>query len=184
MNDEQAAANIEAVLFAFGKPMSRVELSDSIGADVETIERAIEILQTRSHSGGIILVDDGTNIELRTAPTAAEMIERIRTKDLSGDIGKAGLEVLAAILYRGPVTRSEIDFMRGVNSSQVVRTLLQRGLIRKAQRGAEGRASKLEPTTELLAEMGISKLSEVPEYEQVREKLSVLEAAYRQTEQA
>lgn len=119
MND--LAAQIEALLFALGKPQSRSDIAQMLDCSAADVDEAVQSL--RQGSRGVVLVDDGTTLELRVAPAATQLVERIRKQDYSRDIGRAGLEVLAAILYRGPLSRSEIDFIRGVNSSQTIRTL-------------------------------------------------------------
>jgi segregation and condensation protein B len=191
MNDQdlqQLTQKIEAILFTFGRPTSRVELIKRLAKSAEEIEEGITALKLRL-TGGIMLVDDGHNVELRTAPGASELIEQMQRDENSRDIGKAGLEALAAILYRGPLTRAEIDFIRGVNSSQTLRTLTMRGLIRKVENPKEralpdGRRGSFlyEPTTELLAHLGLSTQSHLPEYEATRDKLQQLEDAYRAKE--
>jgi len=130
----------------------------------------------------MVVVDDGRMVELRTAPEAAALIESIQKEESSRDIGKAGLEALAAILYRGPLTRAEIDFIRGVNSSQTLRTLLMRGLIRRVDNPKDERSFLYEPTTELYSYLGIATKNALPKYEETRAKLTSLEEAYRTKE--
>lgn len=179
MNNE-LSNNIEALLFAFG-PMTRAALAKKLAVSEEEVAQAVAGLTARL-TFGIALVDDGHMLELRTAPAAAALIEQVQKDENSRDIGKAGLEALAAILYRGPLTRAEIDFIRGVNSSQTLRTLTQRGLVRRVENPKDERSFLYEPTTELLAYLGLAARSHVPEYESVRTKLEELEAAYRAKE--
>ena len=172
---------IEALLFALGRPLARAELQKLLGAAPEDIEAALAEGAARAGRGTVV-ADDGAQVELRAAPEAAQMIEGIRREEHSRDIGKAGLEVLAAVMYRGPLTRSEIDFIRGVNSSQTLRTLATRGLVRKVQNPRDSRSFLFEATTELLATLGVPRAQDLPEYAAVREKLTALEDAYRQKE--
>lgn len=185
MNDQQQtlANNIEALLFAFGRPTSRYELAKKLGATDSEVEEGLVALRERL-TGGITLVDDGHNVELRTAAAVAELVERVQKEEYTREVGRAGLEALAAILYRGPLTRAEIDFIRGVNSSQTLRTLTMRGLVRKVQNPKDERSFLYEPTVELFASLGITSKQELPEYSATREKLSELEAAYRAKEEA
>lgn len=175
------AVQIEALLFALGRPLSRAELAKQLGASVEDIAAALADSQP---GRGVVLVDDGSLVELRAAPEAAELIEKIRRDEYAREVGKAGQEVLAAVIYRGPLTRSEIDFIRGVNSSQTLRTLTMRGLVRKIQNPKDSRSFLYESTTELLATLGVSRAQDLPEYTEVRDKLAKLEEAYRQRESA
>ncbi len=176
MND--LAVHIEALLFALGKPQSRSDIAQMLDCSAADVDEAVQSL--RQGSRGVVLVDDGTTLELRVAPAATQLVERIRKQDYSRDIGRAGLEVLAAILYRGPLSRSEIDFIRGVNSSQTVRTLLMRGLIQKTAGTKNTRSGFVyEATTETLATLGITHMNDLPDYQAVQSKLTALEAAYR-----
>lgn len=181
MNDQELHAHIEGLLFALGKPLSRAELIKLLGVEAVQLESALDHL--RNEQGrGIVLVDDGTTVELRTAPMVATLIERVRREEQGRDIGRAGLEVLAAIMYRGPLSRSDIDFIRGVNSSQTIRTLTTRGLIRRVQN--EKGSFQYEATTETLAEMGATHVRDLPAYDATRVKLSELEEAYRGAQKA
>lgn len=173
----ELATLVQALLFALGRPLSRKELSQKLSARPEALEEALNELA--AVQGGIALIDDGSEVELRTAPSAAKLIERTRKEEYARELGRAGAEALAAILYRGPLTRSEIDFIRGVNSSQTLRTLTMRGLVRKIPNPKDERSFLYEPTTELLAHLGVSRAEELPEYKEVREKLNTLEQAYR-----
>lgn len=171
--------NIESLLFALGRPLSRTELAKMIGVTTDEIEQALAAIQGRNETAGIVLVDDGTIVELRAAPESAELIEKVRKEEYAREIGKAGLEALAAIIYRGPVSRSDIDFIRGVNSSQTIRTLLMRGLVRKIPNPRDERSFLYEATTELLSQLGATHNRDLPEYDTVKEKLNALEASYK-----
>ncbi len=170
-------SQIEALLFALGRPLNRAELQKMLDAAPADIENALQTLAGRQ--GGVTLVDDGVEVELRVDTQNSALIEKIRKDEYSRDIGKAGLEALSAVLYRGPLTRSEIDFIRGVNSSQTLRTLTLRGLVRKVPNPKDERSFLYEPTTELLAQLGTSRQQDLPDYADVRQKLQQLEEAYR-----
>jgi segregation and condensation protein B len=180
MND-QLQNQIEGLLFVLGRPVSYVELANMLNTSVETVTEALIFIRDANQSGyrGIVLVDDGRNVELRASQDAAAVIERIRRDEYSRDIGKAGLETLATVMYRGPLSRSEIDFIRGVNSSQTLRTLLMRGLVRRIPNPRDERSFLYEATTELLAQLGVSDLRDLPDYAEVKEKLTALEESYR-----
>lgn len=185
MNEPQtsheAASRIEALLFALGRPVSKLELAKKLLCKDDELEAGLIELSERL-TGGIVLLNDGVQIELRTSAGASALIEQIQKEEYSRDIGKAGLEALAAILYRGPLTRAEVDFIRGVNSTQTLRTLTMRGLVRKVPNPKDERSFLYEPTTELFAELGVHSKTELPEYDSTRAKLEQLESAYRQKE--
>jgi len=183
MNNGELALQVEALLFALGRPLSRKELVGMLGVEADELDSAIATLVESLKDRGIVCVDDGKEVELRVSGKAASRIEEIRKEEFSREIGRAGAETLAAILYRGPLTRSEIDFIRGVNSSQTVRTLLMRGFIRKVPNPRDERSFLYEATTELLSEIGAQHQDELPEYASVRQKLNDLEAAYKAKDQ-
>ena len=149
-----------------------------LGVSQDAIESGLKTLAQRK--AGVSLVDDGIEVELRIDAQNSALIEKVRKEEYNRDIGKAGLEALSAVLYRGPLTRSEIDFIRGVNSSQTLRTLTLRGLVRKIPNPKDERSFLYEPTTELLAQLGVSRMQDLPDYAQVRQKLQQLEEAYLQ----
>jgi segregation and condensation protein B len=179
MNNETLAIQIEGLLFALGRPLSHAELAKMTDMDMQAITQALLAIHDRTEKRGVVLVDDGTMVELRAAPEAAALIEKVRTEEYSREIGKAGLEALAAILYKGPLSRSDIDFIRGVNSSQTIRTLLMRGLVRKVPNPRDERSFLYEATTELLAQLGATHSRDLPEYDEMREKLDALEESYK-----
>jgi segregation and condensation protein B len=183
MNERDLGIHIEGLLFSLGRPVSHVELAKMLGTDPQAIADAISALKN-SPASGIVLVDDGKMVELRANPAVASVIEQIRRDEYSRDIGKAGLETLAAIIYRGPLSRSEVDFIRGVNSSQTIRTLLMRGLVRRVPNPRDERSFLYEATTELLAHMGVTDVGDMPEYREVKDKLAALEESYRHAAEA
>lgn len=181
--NNQLQEHIEALLFTLGT-LSRKELMHKLAASSEELEAALSAIATARQGSGIVLVDDGNLLELRSSAGTSELIEKVRKEEYAQGIGRAGLEALAAVLYRGPLTRSEIDFIRGVNSSQTLRTLTMRGLVRRVTNPKDERSFLYEPSTEALSHVGVSRLSELPEYDAIRQKLQELEQAYRAKEQA
>lgn len=179
MNEQDLVMHIEALLFTRGGSVAKKDLAKTLGVTPEEIASAVLALNNQSRGRGIVMVDDGSQVELRTAPGVSQKIDELRKEEFSRDIGRAGLEVLAAILYRGPLTRAEIDFIRGVNSSQTVRTLLMRGFVRKVPNPKDERSFLYEPTTDILGHLGVVSMHDLPEYEVVRAKLTELEEAYR-----
>lgn len=179
MHTEELQSHIEALLFTLG-PMAKKELRRMLPVSDEELATALIALHERK--GGIVLVDDGSTVELRTAPDSSAMLEKVRKEEYAQGVGRAGMEALAAILYRGPLTRSEIDFIRGVNSAQTLRTLAMRGLVRKVPNPKDERSFLYEATTETLAHLGADRVSDLPDYASIRQKLAELEEAYRAKE--
>jgi segregation and condensation protein B len=103
-------------------------------------------------------------------------------EELTRDLGKAGLETLSIILYQGPISRANIDYIRGVNSQFIVRNLLIRGLIDRVENPKDARSYIYKTTIDLLSHLGISKIEELPEYEQVRKDIDSYATNQQQTD--
>lgn len=163
------STQIEAILFFKAEPMKIGKLALALKAKEEDVVSALTELEAALANRGIALVRNGDEVELRTAPSVSGIIEALTKEELSRDLGKAGLETIAIILYKGAAKRSDIDYIRGVNSSFIIRNLLIRGLIERSADG--GRGYLYKPTTDLLAYMGVSKLEDLPEFQAVKSEL-------------
>ncbi len=174
MNLEQ---QIEAVLFWKGEAVTIAWLAKSLGVSAEEIAAGLSALEASLGERGIRLVRFEDEVALTTAPKASELIEKLTREELSRDLGKAGLETLSIILYRGPIARRDIDYIRGVNSQFVVRNLLVRGLVERVPNPKDERSFLYKPTMDLLQHLGLEKLEMLPEFEKVRAEIEAWNAA-------
>ncbi len=159
------SAQIETLLFFKGEPVKIGFLTSTLKITEDEVRSGILTLENSLSSRGIILMRNGDEVMLATAPAMSATIETLIKEEISKDLGKAGLETLAIVLYRGPVARSEVNYIRGVNSNYILRSLLVRGLIEKVEGSA--RSTIYRPTFELLSYMGVSKIEDLPEYDSV-----------------
>lgn len=171
MDTTTIARKIEALLFVAGEPLSYARLRDILQVDMNQLEAGLTELGSRL-TQGIRLVRAEKVVGLATAPEEADYVTVLLKDPGEKDIGQAGLEVLAIILYEGSCSKASIDYIRGVNSSSTIRTLLYRGLI---ERIVSGREVTYVPTAELLAHLGSSERGSLPEFERLSKEL----AAYR-----
>lgn len=155
---------IESVLFFKNEPVSIKKLAAMLEKSTQEIEEALQALALHYADRGIRLVRSDDEVVFRTAPEASDLIATITKEELTRDLGKAGLEVLSIILYKSPVSRREIDYIRGVNSHFILRNLLIRGLIEKTEAKEGERSFTYKPTFELLSYLGMSTITELPEY--------------------
>jgi segregation and condensation protein B len=167
------SAVIEGVLLAAGEPVKLSELATAAGITKPEVAKAIEAYQEQSDRG-LTIVTDGKTAQLVTAPQVAPQVARFTQAELRGNLSPSALETLAIIAYRGPVTRPEIETVRGVSTSAPLRTLAIRGLIREAGRRQDpGRPILYETSLELLKHLGITSTSELPKPpEQTEQKLA------------
>lgn len=158
---------LEAILFAAGEPLERKEVAKLLGISESQLQAVVEALAARLSASGLALIQTEHTLDLRTAPDAATFVKKLRESELSRDLGKAGLETLAVIAYHGGASRSEIDWVRGVNSSTSVRTLMLRGLIEGREDDKDHRRTRYVMTTEALAHLGVSRVEDLPRYSEL-----------------
>ncbi len=160
-------SRLETALFAVGAPLSTDRLAKTLDTDIATIDLALEELQTRYQmpESGLMLIRLGNKIQLGTRGENILVIEHLREAELQESLSRASLETLAVIAYRGPVTRADIDAIRGVNSSFTLRHLLIRGLIEREGNPLDARGYIYRPTFDFLKILGIGKITDLPEYE-------------------
>lgn len=168
--------NIHALLFAEGGALTYRSLARSLDVSEEEIAGSLDTLAQRLENTGIGLVRSDTEVSLAIIPEARAIIEKNIREDESRNIGEAGLEILAILLYEGPATRAQIDYVRGVNSSSTIRTLLTRGLIERTGNPEDGREYLYRATTDLLAHLGVSNKESLPEYGTISTELSTFKA--------
>lgn len=158
------SAQLEALLFTAGEPLSRKRLVALLGAPVEDIADALAELAATLEGRGLALIRSDDEVELRTTAEAAPLVQSLRESELSRDLGKASLETLALILYKGGATRGEIDWVRGVNSTAAIRALLLRGLIERSEDATDKRRARYTATIDALAHLGVSSVDQLPRF--------------------
>jgi len=172
MNKElNLESKIEALLFFKGEAITLKKIGEIFNVNQEEIENALSNLISSKENTGLKIIRNGDEITLGTDPKASIFLEEMRKEELTKDLSKATLETLSIIFYRNSVSRSEIDYIRGVNSSFILRNLLIRGLIQKSLDKNDSRRYIYEPTLESLEFMGITNINELPNYNEVNEKL-------------
>ncbi len=159
---------IEAILYTSGEPVKRSSLVKHVGCSNNELEDAISELKERKENDGVVVFDDGTSISLRTNPEIEDSIEELRKKDIERPLSRAARETLSVIAYIGPVTKHDLDFLRGVNTQFILRRLLMRGLVRELKDGSK---REFSITDEFLAHMKITEVSQLSDYSDIRQKL-------------
>jgi len=181
MNLEQ---KIEAILFWKGEPMTRKKLSEILGLGQIEINEGIEKLKENLINRGVVLVEKpastrgdsstrgGENeLTLGTSPEISELIENLQKEELNKELSKASLETLSVLLYKNGTTRAEIDYIRGVNSSFILRALSVRGLVEKHVDPKDNRRFIYKPSLNLLFFMGIKSIEELPEFNEINKTI-------------
>jgi len=164
---------IEAILFWKGEPISRKKLSEILKVEDAEIDESILKLKENLKERGIVLVEKDNEVMLGTAPELSELFENLQKEELNKDLSKSTLETLSIVLYKNGVSRSEIDYIRGVNSSFTLRALSIRGLVEKITDPKDSRRYIYKPSFELLSYMGVKSVEELPDYGEVSNSINV-----------
>ncbi len=154
---------VESILFAAGEPVQFSDLTAVTGLARKEIKETLAALQERYADRGIRVVIGEKEAQFVTAPEAVDVVGTFLKQELRGRLSKGALETLAIVAYRGPVTRPEVESIRGVQSAAPVRTLAIRGLIAEVGRKQEpGRPILYDTTIELLKHLGLGSKDELP----------------------
>ncbi len=184
MNASELSKRAEAFLFSEGGSLTLRKLAHLLETKEAELREALKTLSTRLEGSGLTLIRTDTEISLGVAPEVSSAVISAYERELGKEIGDAGLEVLSIVLYRGPSTRTEIDYIRGVNTSSTIRTLLARGLLERVGNPEDGREYLYRPTVELLAHVGVRNTQELPDHATIAGELAAFESAERGTEKA
>ena len=164
---------LEAILFYKNEPLTIKELAKLTEKDEKEIREALKNLSKSLEGRGICLIQTEKEVSLATAPEMKELIEKIARDEMSSEIGRAGLETLSIILYKGPISRKEIDYIRGVNSTFILRNLSIRGLVEKEPDPQDQRIYRYKAALPLLAHLGLKNVEELPEFANLKEKVHI-----------
>jgi segregation and condensation protein B len=160
-------ASLEAILFVAPGPVTVEQIATALDISPQEVQKGLELLEDTYRNN---LQDHGLSLQhlhgryqLTTAPQAAFVIERFLGIEANARLSRAALETLAIIAYKQPITRPQIDAIRGVNSDGVIKSMLSKGLIQEAGRAdAPGRPILYITTGEFMQYFGIKTLDELP----------------------
>lgn len=173
--EKQLGKEIEALLFYAAEPLSIDYLAKLLEIKKEEVYVGLKSLEQSVENRGIFLIEHNNEVSLVTSPEVSEIIEKMVQDEHNRDLGKASLETLAIVSYKGPVSRKEIEYIRGVNSQFAIRNLLLRGLIERKNKEGDERVILYNITLEALMHLGLKNIEELPEYEQINTKLEIKE---------
>ena len=177
---DKLSSQTHALLFAEGGALTFQSLAKALGCSDADLRSALDILARKLEGSGLTLVQSDTEAVLAISIDAKNVVMKKAAEEYERDIGEAGLEILAILLYEGPSTRASIDYIRGVNSSSTIRNLLMRGLVERSGNPLDGREFIYRPTTDLMAHLGATNRENLPEYATIAPEL----AAFKNSQEA
>ena len=157
------SAQLEAILFVAAEPVTTAQLAAALDVAPSVVERGLHELDAAFATRGLRLQRHAGRVQLTTASQLAELIERFLGLEATTHLSRAALETLAIIAYQQPVTRPQIDAIRGVNSDSMLKSLLHKGLILESGRAdGPGRPILYSTAPEFLQHFGLNSILEMP----------------------
>jgi segregation and condensation protein B len=161
-------SQLESLLFVSLKPLGAKELAVSTGVKVSDAEKALQELADDYQNGdrGLALIDNNGRYQITTAAANAALVQKVLQSEMSGELSQPSLEALTIIAYRGPIAKLELDRIRGVNCSLIIRNLLLRGLIEEKFDKQKGEYF-YTVTHDFIRFLGLNNLAGLPDYERL-----------------
>ena len=156
------AQRLEALLFLAGEAVSRAELMRLADLTAEQLAQLLDELAAGLAGHGLALVNTTEHVQLTTAPAVSGFLKQYVAAE-GEELSAAATETLTLVAYRGPITRPQLDAIRGVDSRRMLRQLLARGLVHKVS--GTGRVPQYAVTSELLQQLGVTNVAELPQYD-------------------
>lgn len=174
---KSSRASLEALLFIHGEPLTYKKIQSVLGIEKEELESLIAELKTdlETDTRGLQLVSDREKIQLATKPEFNGILESFMKEEISEDLSPASLEALSIIAYLGPISRARLEYLRGVNSIVILRSLMIRGLVERFPDPEHPASFLYRGTFDLMKHLGIKEGSELPDFEKFQELLKVFD---------
>ena len=165
MEQDKIKSIVESVLFVSGEPVKIARLVKITGASKPEVENAIMMLQTEYAGRGLALVRKEDEVQLATNPENAEYVDDLVKSEIQENLSKAALEVLSIVAYRGPISRIDVEAIRGVNCTFTLRTLLMRGLLERVENPKDNRSFLYKISFDFLKKLGVDDVGKLPDFE-------------------
>lgn len=163
-------SQVESLLFVSLKPLSLKELAAATNAKSKDLEEALEQLIADYSQGerGLAIIKNNNQYQLTTAADNASLVQEFLKDETSGELSQPSLEALTIIAYRGPISKLELEKIRGVNCSLIIRNLLLRGLVEERFEKAKNE-NYYTVTHDFVRLLGLGSVSELPDYEKLNQ---------------
>lgn len=167
MDQEKLKSIVESLLFVSGEPVSITKIAKITEVSAEEVENCVNLLQAEYAGAkrGIVIIRKEKEVQMATDPENASVIDQMVKSEIQENLSRAGLEVLSIIAYRGPITRIEVEAIRGVNCSFTVRSLMMRGLLERIENPKDNRGYLYKISFDFLKKLGLDSVEKLPDYE-------------------
>ena len=177
--------NLESLVFAASQDISYKKLSQLLKITIEETKQAVKNLNQyyEQNQRGLRLVFNDNSVQMATVKDNANLVEELVRSEIKEELTPAALETLTIISYKGSLRKIDIDFIRGVNSTHTLRSLLIRGLIERASDKRDARSFIYQPSLEFLKTLGVSNITELPDYQETNKKLEEIKQQFSESQQ-
>lgn len=165
-NSERLKGIIESILFISGSAVSIKDLSDILCTDAKSVKKIINemVEEYKNEARGICILEFNDKVQLSTKPQYADYVKKLVKPEGRQNLSQAALETLAIVAYKQPITKAEIDDIRGVRGDRALMTLVERGLVKETGRmDTAGRPILYSTTDDFLKYFGFKNIKELPE---------------------
>ncbi len=178
-NNKEKKAAIEALLFHYGEPINVGKMAKMVGFKEDECHSLIKELSSDLNdnpASGLAIMENGDEVELATKASLSWVLKKLIEEEFKEELTPAALETAAIVAYLGPVTRATIDYIRGVNSTFILRNLLIRGLVSRSLQSGKKNVYEYRVSFDFLKHLGISRLEDLPEYQKYKNILKDFES--------
>ena len=158
---------VESILFVSGKPLKVKDIAKILEQQEFAVQAALDQLVSDRKDSGVVVLDNNGEYQLSTNSANSTIVKNFLNAELREKLTDATVEVLAIIAYRQPISKAELEAIRGVNSQYSLRNLLMRGLIEKTPNPHDARSFLYQTTTEFLMHLGLNSVKDLPEFEKL-----------------
>jgi segregation and condensation protein B len=176
--NKNKVAALEALLFLHGEPLPLKKIAKALGiaeSATAALVHALDEQLQRNEDGGLHLVVDKEKVQLATKPAHGKLLEAFVKDELTEELSPASVETLAIIAYLGPISRAKIEYLRGVNSSVILRSLMLRGLAEREPDEEHPSGFRYATTFDFIKHLGLRSEDELPEFAKFQKLLEVFE---------
>lgn len=169
MEQEKIKSAIESILFVSGEPVKVARISKILSVPIPEIENALMAMQVEygSKQKGITIIRKENEAQMVSNPENASFVEQIIKSEIQENLSRASLEVLSIIAYRGPISRIDVEAIRGVNCSFTVRSLMMRGLLERIDNPKDNRGYLYKISFDFLRKLGIDSIENLPDFDKL-----------------
>lgn len=170
INKNVKLAELEVLLFIYGEPINISDIAKNLNLNEKECFDLIQEydLKLQQEDRGLILLSNNNFFQLGTKPKYSYLIDNLIKKEFNEDLTPASLETLSIILYLGPISKSKIDYLRGVDSGFILRSLMLRGLIERFFDQSNSHAFLYDVSIKLLRYLGVNKKEDLPDYDKFK----------------